>query len=70
MELSVKQGLGGEAALPKLLGIDPAVKAVAVLSNYDASKQHDFNKRGFAAALGKPFRLDDVRRILQGLFAA
>lgn len=69
LELSVKQGLGGEAALPKLKSVDPDAKIIAIVSDADSSRTRAFIERGFAAVLGKPFRLDDVRGILQDVFA-
>ncbi len=67
MEISVKQGLGGDAALAKLKNIDPDVKAVAILSEFGDSQIQDFLDRGFQDVLGKPFRLEDMKKILKSL---
>ena len=67
MEISVKQGLGGNDALVKLKNIDPDVKAVAILSEYGDSQIQDFLDRGFQNVLGKPFRLEDMKKILKSL---
>ena len=66
MEISVKQGLGGKATLVKLKNIDPDVKAVAILSEND-SRTQDFLDLGFKGVLGKPFRLEDMKNILQSI---
>ncbi|MEE9910159.1 MAG: PAS domain S-box protein [Deltaproteobacteria bacterium] len=67
MEISVKQGLGGEAALAKLRAIDPDVKAVAILSEYGDSQTQKFLDRGFQDVLGKPFRLEDMKKVLKSI---
>jgi len=67
MEISVKQGLGGDAALAKLKNIDPDVKAVAILSEFGDSQIQDFLDRGFQNVLGKPFRLESMKKILKNL---
>ncbi|MRR16075.1 MAG: PAS domain S-box protein [Deltaproteobacteria bacterium] len=67
MEISVKQGLGGDAALAKLKNIDPDVKAVAILSEFGDSQIQDFLDRGFRDVLGKPFRLENMKKILKNL---
>ena len=63
LDLTVRAGLGGQAALQALLKLDPAVKAV-VMSGYadDPLVLHP-ESHGFAAALTKPFdsaKLQDV----------
>lgn len=68
MELSVKQGLGGKATLAKLKNIDPDVKAVAILSEHDNSRIQEFLDLGFESVLGKPFRLEDMKKVLKDLF--
>lgn len=67
MEISVKQGLGGKATLAKLKNIDPDVKAVAILSEND-SRTQDFLDLGFEDVLGKPFRLEDMKKVLNSIF--
>ncbi len=67
MEISVKQGLGGKATLAKLKNIDPDVKAVAILSEND-SRTQDFLDLGFEDVLGKPFRLEDMKKVLNCMF--
>lgn len=67
MEISVKQGLGGDAALARLKNIDPDVKAVAILSEFGDSQIQDFLDHGFQDVLGKPFRLEDMKKILKSL---
>ena len=69
MEISVKQGLGGKATLAKLKNIDPDVKSVAILSEND-SRIQDFLDLGFADVLGKPFRLEDMKKVLNSIFKA
>jgi CheY-like chemotaxis protein len=67
MEISVKQGLGGEATLTRLKNIDPDVKAVAILSEHSDPRSQKFLDLGFNNVLGKPFRLEDMKNILKSL---
>ncbi|NLX51301.1 MAG: PAS domain S-box protein [Deltaproteobacteria bacterium] len=67
MEISVKQGLGGESTITRLKSIDPDVKAVAIVSEDGDSRTQNFLDLGFSEVLGKPFRLEDMRKILGSL---
>jgi PAS domain S-box-containing protein len=67
MELSVKQGLGGLAALTRLKNIDPDIKAVAILSEDSDSRIHNLLEQGFQDVLGKPFRLENMKKILKNI---
>lgn len=67
MELSVKQGLGGRETLARLKNIDPEVKAVAILSDDGRLGERDYLDSGFKGVLGKPFRLEEMKKILSEL---
>jgi CheY-like chemotaxis protein len=67
MELSVKQGLGGRETLARLKNIDPEVKAVAILSDDGRLGEWDYLDSGFKGVLGKPFRLEEMKKILSEL---
>ena len=64
LDLTVRAGLGGQAALQALLKLDPAVKAV-VMSGYadDPLVLHP-ESHGFMAALEKPFDSAKIQDVL------
>ena len=67
MDLTVAGGTGGREAISQLLRIDPKVKAV-VCSGYGCDPiMANYRKYGFSAALVKPYRLEEVGRVLQQL---
>lgn len=69
MDLTVRGGMGGRAALAKILAIDPDVRAI-VASGYSGDDVlADPDAHGFVEALPKPFVMQDLAgaldRILQ-----
>ena len=67
LDLTVKGGMGGEAAIRSLLGMDPRVKAI-ISSGYTSHPiMIDFKKYGFSGALPKPYTADDLRDLLNSL---
>jgi two-component system, cell cycle sensor histidine kinase and response regulator CckA len=67
MDLTIPGGMGGREAIASLLKIDPDVKAV-VSSGYSTDPvMADYRKYGFSAVLGKPYRLQEMSKVLQEL---
>lgn len=67
LEVSVRQGWGGDVALMKLQKFNPDIKAVAIISEEDHLRQDDYKACGFQNVLSKPFRLEHVRNILEDI---
>ena len=67
LDLTVPGGMGGREAARALLELDPQVRLVVSsgYSNDDLLANHD--RYGFAAALPKPYTLDQLRAVLGGL---
>jgi len=63
-DLSVPDGMGGLECLDCLTRIDPSVKVIACSGHAGDPRLIEHEERGFAAALGKPYRIGDVRRVL------
>ena len=63
-DLSVPAGMGGLECLDCLTRIDPSVKVIACSGHAGDPVLIEYEERGFAAALGKPFRIGDVRTVL------
>jgi PAS domain S-box-containing protein len=69
LDLTVKDGLGGRQTLKKLLQIEPEVKAVITTSYADDPIVTGFRYFGFAAALVKPFTMQELQDSLDALLA-
>lgn len=65
LDLTVQEGLGGEATLKALKGIDPAVCAVCASGQSREATSENYVKQGFKAVLPKPFRFQDVADCLR-----
>lgn len=65
MEVSVRQGWGGNVALMKLKKINPDIKAVAIISEEDDRRIDEYMGEGFQNVLSKPFRLEKIKKILE-----
>jgi two-component system cell cycle sensor histidine kinase/response regulator CckA len=64
VDLTIPGGMGGKETAVKLTEIDPAVKAI-VSSGYSSDPViANFRDFGFKAAAGKPYRLDELSRVL------
>ncbi len=67
MDLTIPGGMGGREAVRRLLELDPAAKAV-VYSGYSKDPvMASYRDYGFRARLSKPFRYQEVGRILGDL---
>lgn len=67
LDLSVPEGMGGKETLARLKELDPSVKAI-VSSGYtnDPSVQ-DFAGSGFVGKLAKPYKINDMKTLLEQL---
>jgi len=61
LDLTVFGGLGGKDALVGMLAIDPGVKAIASSGYAGDDVIDNFAEFGFAGALAKPYRINDLR---------
>jgi PAS domain S-box-containing protein len=65
MDLTIPGGMGGKEAIKELLTIDPKIKAI-VSSGYSHDPvMSNCQEYGFRSVIGKPYRLQDLSRILQ-----
>jgi two-component system, cell cycle sensor histidine kinase and response regulator CckA len=64
LDLTVKAGLGGQETLPKLLAIDPGVKAIVMSGYANEPVLMDFERHGFKGSLAKPFESSALGEIL------
>jgi PAS domain S-box-containing protein len=65
LDIEVWGGMGGLATLQALKALDRSVVAVAASGHSDDRVMAEHAAHGFTAALAKPFRLDELARVLQ-----
>ena len=70
LDLVVPGGMGGKEALRLLQEIDPSVRAIASSGYSDDASITQAEQSGFRGAIGKPYRLDELRRTLAKLVGA
>jgi CheY-like chemotaxis protein len=65
LDLSIPVGMGGRETMEKLRRYDPGVKAV-VSSGYTTDPvMQDFARYGFSGKLTKPYRINDMKTMLE-----
>lgn len=67
LDLSVPDGMGGKEALGKLKVLDPAVKAVVSSGYTNDPCVVDYAGFGFAGKLAKPYKINDMKQVLEQL---
>ena len=65
LDLSVREGLGGKDAIALLKAYDPAVRAVVSSGYSDDPVVKHFMQYGFSGCLSKPYRLSDLKDLLE-----
>jgi two-component system cell cycle sensor histidine kinase/response regulator CckA len=65
LDLTVRHGMGGVETVPKLLAIDPKARVIATSGYATDPVLADPRKYGFMASLPKPFRGEDVARLIE-----
>jgi len=67
LDLTVAGGMGGEAAIRKLLKIDPGIKAIVSSGYVDDPVMAKFDKYGFSGVVAKPYTIAELRKAVQDL---
>jgi DNA-binding NtrC family response regulator len=67
LDMTVQEGMGGEATLKALKAMDPAVCAVCASGQSRETTAENHVRQGFKALLPKPFRYQDVADCLRTL---
>jgi CheY-like chemotaxis protein len=65
LDLTIRGGMGGQEAAKIILELDPAARLIVASGYSNNPVMANFRESGFAAALMKPFRLEDVGTTLQ-----
>jgi len=69
LDLTIQGGMGGDQAVKRLLEIDPGVKAVISSGYADSPVLKHFREYGFVEALAKPYRIEQLKVLLDKLFS-
>jgi PAS domain S-box-containing protein len=64
LDLTVPGGMGGKAAIEKLLRIDPQVKAIVSSGYSDDPIMANFLEYGFSGVIAKPYRVAELSKVL------
>ena len=67
LDLSVRSGLGGKETIEELRRINPRVKSVISSGFMDDPVVRDFSSHGFDERLTKPYKIPDLKNILEQL---
>jgi len=65
LDLSVPDGMGGKETIAKLKSFDPLVKAVVSSGYSNDPVVQDFTRYGFSGRLSKPYKINDMKQILE-----
>lgn len=67
LDLSVPEGMGGREAVGKLKELDPDVKAIVSSGYTNDPCVQNFADCGFAGILAKPYKINDMKVLLEQL---
>jgi CheY-like chemotaxis protein len=67
LDLSVPEGIGGKDTIALLKAYDPAVKAIVSSGHSHDPVVQDFAEYGFSGRLSKPYKINDLKEILEQL---
>ncbi|MBT6225893.1 MAG: response regulator [Candidatus Scalindua sp.] len=65
IDLEVANGMGGEETIRRLLEIDPGTKIILSSGSISDHIMNDFKKYGIRAVLRKPFKNDELKKVLR-----
>jgi len=65
LDLTVRQGLGGQLAMERLLKIDPGIRAIIASGYIDDPVIKNFADYGFRGALKKPFKGKEMKSLVE-----
>ena len=69
MDLVIEEGMGGQEAIKYLLEMDPNAKAIVSSGYSNAPVMSHYQEFGFTGFLAKPYRLDELGRVLHETLA-
>ena len=67
LDLSIPEGMGGKEAIGYLREFDPSVKAIVSTGYTHDPAVVDYKAHGFSAKLAKPYKINDMKTVLEDL---
>jgi CheY-like chemotaxis protein len=67
LDLSVQTGMGGKETIEELRKFDPAVKGIVSTGFVNDPVVENFSQYGFSGKLTKPYKISDLKNILEQL---
>jgi CheY-like chemotaxis protein len=67
LDLSVQTGMGGKETIEELRKFDPAVKGIVSTGFVNDPVVENFSQYGFSGKLTKPYKISDLKEILEQL---
>jgi PAS domain S-box-containing protein len=65
LDLTVRQGMGGQMAMERLLKIDPSIKAIIASGYVDDPVIKNYGDYGFLGAITKPFEREAMKYLVE-----
>lgn len=69
MDLTVPGGMGGKEAVREILALNPLARVIVASGYSNDPVMANFRQYGFSGAIAKPFRLEEIARLLDELLA-
>ena len=70
MDLVIPNGVGGQDAVHTIKKIDPNARVIASSGHLEHPVMLDHQKFGFSAVLEKPYKLEKLQQVIEGVLAA
>jgi CheY-like chemotaxis protein len=67
IDLTIPEGMGGRETMEKLHRYDPDVKAVVSSGYANDPVMQDFARYGFSGRLAKPYRINEMKALLEDI---
>ncbi len=67
MDLTIPGGMGGKQAVKKILEIDPEAKVVVSSGYSNDPVMADYQSYGFSGVVVKPFQMEELKSMIQGI---
>jgi two-component system cell cycle sensor histidine kinase/response regulator CckA len=64
LDLTIPGGMGGKETVRRLLELDPAVRAIVSSGYSNDAVVSDFKGAGFVGMVAKPYKMEDLARVL------
>jgi CheY-like chemotaxis protein len=70
LDLSVPEGMGGKETIQKMRSIDPKIKAIISSGYSNDPVVQEYAHYGFSGRLTKPYKINDMKNILEEVISS